>query len=171
MKNLHLLTILFLSILTLSCSKDEDNDSRSAEEQTFSAKINGGTYSDYDFTLGTYQVTKASNGTLNIDISDVNGEMITLFLNGNGGFSSDTVKTMGNMDSNNFVNYSLIRQAQPQLSYYSSGGNVTISSNREHPTESGHRLISGTFNITATTLDAANTTSLIGSFNELDYVE
>ncbi len=171
MKNLHLLTILFLSILTLSCSKDESNDSPSAQEEGFQATINGGTYSNYAFTMGAYQATKASNGTLSLDISDLNGEMITLFLNGNGGFGNETVKTMGNVDANNFVTYGLIRQSQPQISYYSSSGNVTITNNREHPTESGHRLISGSFNIIATSLDATNTTSLIGSFSELDYVD
>ncbi len=84
---------------------------------------------------------------------------------------NETVKTMGNVDANNFVTYGLIRQSQPQISYYSSSGNVTITNNREHPTESGHRLISGSFNIMATSLDATNTTSLIGSFSELDYVD
>ena len=171
MKNLHLLSILFLSVLTLSCSKDENSDNPSAEAETFQATINGGTYSNYAFSMGVYEATKATNGTLSIDISDSNGEMITLFLNGNSGFSSDTVKTMGNIDSNNFVTYGLLRQSNPQISYYSSSGTVTITKNREHPTESGHRLISGSFNITATSLDNANTTSLIGSFNALNYVD
>lgn len=171
MKNLHLLSIVFLTILTFSCTKDDSNDSPSAQEEAFQATINGGTYSNYAFTMGAYQATKASNGTLSLDISDLNGEMITLFLNGNGGFGSDTVKTMGNMDANNFVTYGLIRQSDPQISYYSSGGNVTITNNREHPTESGHRLISGTFSITATTLDSSNTTAMTGSFTELDYAD
>ena len=121
--------------------------------------------------MGVYEATKATNGTLSIGISDSNGEMITLFLNGNSGFSSDIVKTMGNIDSNNFVTYGLLRQSDPQISYYSSSGTVTITKNREHPTESGHRLILGRFNITATSLDNASTTSLIGSFSALNYVD
>jgi hypothetical protein len=168
MKNLHLLTILFLSILTISCSKDESNADTSAQEEAFQATINGGAYSDYPFIMGAYQVTKNSN-TLSIDVVDTNGEMVTLFLNGNGGFGSDTVKTMGNIDSSNFVTYGLIRQSQPQISYYSSSGNVTITNNREHPSVSGHGLISGTFTIVATSLDNSNTTTMTGSFIELDY--
>ncbi len=170
MKNLHLLTILFLSILTVSCSKDESNVDTSAQEEAFQATINGGTYSDYPFTMGAYQITKNGN-TLSIDVVDINGEMVTLFLNGNGGFGSDTVKAMGNIDSSNFVTYGLIRQSEPQISYYSSSGNVTITNNREHPTESGRRLISGTFTITATSIDNSNTTAMTGSFVELDYTD
>jgi hypothetical protein len=120
--------------------------------------------------MGAYQITKNGN-TLSIDVVDTNGEIVTLFLNGNGGFGSDTVKAMGNIDSSNFVTYGLIRQSDPQISYYSSSGNVTITNNREHPTESGHRLISGTFTITATSLDNSNTTSMTGSFVELDYTD
>jgi hypothetical protein len=77
---------------------------------------------------------------------------------------------MGDTDSNNFTNYVLIRQlSSTQLQYFSTSGNVTITENRAHPTEANTRLISGTFNITATTLDATNTTSMTGSFIELEY--
>ena len=170
MKNLRLLSILFVSIITLSCNKDDANSA--TQEKGFQAVINGATYSDYSFVLSVFEITKGTNGnTLSIDISDNNGDMITLFLNGSGGFSSDTVKEMGNIDSNNFVTYALVRQSQPQVSYYSSSGNVTITNNRTHPTESGHRLISGNFNIAATALDGMNMLSMTGSFTELDYID
>ncbi|WP_296316249.1 hypothetical protein [Winogradskyella sp. UBA3174] len=172
MKDLQLLTILFFSVITLSCNKDENNDNLPPQQETFEATINGGTYDNYSFTIGAYQITKGTNGnTLSIDIADPNGDMVTLFLNGDGGFSSNTVKPMGGIDSNNFVTYGLIRQSNPQLSYFSSSGNVTITNNREHPTELGHRLISGTFSITATSSDGLNTTSMTGSFIELNYVD
>lgn len=172
MKNLPVFTLLFLSIITLSCNKDDDNSNESTPVgvSEFQATINGGTYSNYSFTVGVYQITKGTFGnTLSIDIADTNGEMITLFLNGTDGFSSGTVKEMGNLDSNNFTNYALIRQQQPQISYYSSDGSVTITNNREHPTEPGSRLISGVFSITASSIDGNNTTSMTGSFTELSF--
>lgn len=176
MKNARVLTFLFLSIFTLSCNKD-DGDETSTENTPagvaeIQAVINGGTYSDYSFTIGVYQITKGTNGnTLSIDIADPNGDMLTLFLNGTDGFSSGTVKEMGNIDSDNFTTYILIRQQQPQVSYFSSSGTITITNNREHPTASGHRLISGDFSITAASIDGTNTTSMTGSFTELDFVD
>ena len=122
--------------------------------------------------MGAYQITKGGNGnTLTIDNAESNGEMITLFLNGTNGFKDNSVKAMGDIDSNDFRTYGLIRQFDPQVSYYSSGGSLTITKNREHPTALGHRLISGNFSISATSLDDANTTTLTGSFSELDYVD
>ncbi|MEO8933748.1 MAG: hypothetical protein ABI295_05525 [Xanthomarina sp.] len=174
MKNLHIITLFILSIITLSCSKNDDNnnnDNSPAQQAAFQAEINGGTFSNYSFTIGYYEITKGTFGnTLSIDISDSNGELVTLFLNGTGGFSSGTVKEMGNNDSNNFRTYVLIRQQQPQLSYYSSSGSVTITNNREHPTESGYRLISGHFNVVASTADGNKTTSMSGTFTDLKYV-
>lgn len=170
MKNLQLLTILFLSFAIFSCEKDENNDNPPAQEEGFNAVINGDTYSDYAFTLGIYDITKGSNSnTLNLDFADSNGEMITLFLNGTGGLGNGTVKEMGNIDADNYQTYVLIRQTQPQLSFYSSSGNVTITNNREHPTVSGMRLISGNFNIQATSTDGLHTVSMTGSFTELEY--
>lgn len=169
MKNLRLLLFMLLSI-TFSCNSDDNDDNSPAGDAKLQATINGGTYSNYAFSRGIHQITKGENGnTLSIDVSDTNGHMITLFLNGTNGFSSGTVKEMGNVDSNNFMNYVLIRQPQPQISYYSSSGNVTITSNREHPTDAGKRLISGNFDITASSIDSENTTSMTGSFTELDY--
>ncbi|MEO6348650.1 MAG: hypothetical protein ABIO60_12155 [Aquaticitalea sp.] len=171
MKNLHFIRILFLSVIVLSCNKDDNNDNPPAEESAFQATINGGTFSNYALTLGVYQITKGTNGnTLSIDIGDINGNMINLFLNGNGGFGTGVVKQMGDIDSNNFMNNVVIRQQQ-QATYYSSGGNVTITKNREHPTESGKRLISGTFTINASSIDGTQSTSMSGSFTELEYVD
>ncbi|EGV42265.1 hypothetical protein BZARG_543 [Bizionia argentinensis JUB59] len=173
MKKLCVFTFIFFSVnILLSCSSDDDNgnDNSPAQDATFQAVINGGNYSEYSFTLGIYDVSKGTNGnTLNIETVDTQGELITLFLNGTGGFGSGTVKEMGNVDSNKFTNYILIRQKQPQISYYSSNGNVTITKNREHPTKPGYRLISGKFNTTATSPDGNHTTTMSGTFKELEY--
>lgn len=171
MKNLHFISILLLSIVVLSCNKDDNNDSPPAGESGFQATINGGTYSNYAVILGVYQITRGNNGnTLSIDIGDVNGNMINLFLNGTGGFGNGVIKQMGTIDSDNYTTNSVIRQPGEDT-YFSSGGTVKITTNREHPTVSGHRLISGTFDITARTIDGTNTTSMSGSFTELKYAE
>lgn len=174
MKTLQHYALLVLTVMTLaSCSKNDDTpENPPAEEAEFQAVINGGAYSDYSFIIGVYQITKGTNGnTLSIDIADVNGDMITLFLNGTGGFDNGSVKDMGNIDANNFTTYTLIRQQQPQISYFSTSGSVTITNNRTHPTAVGHRLISGHFSVAAASIDGNNTTALTGSFTELDYAE
>ncbi|WP_152487234.1 hypothetical protein [Winogradskyella psychrotolerans] len=171
MKTLHLLKIFVLLLCMTSCSDDDNDNSPPLNENPgMVATINGGTFNDYNFTDGTYLISSGTNGnTMSINIADTSGNQVTLFLNGTGGFSSGTVKEMGDIDSNNFVTHGIIRQANPQISYYSTSGNVTITEDRTHPTETGIRIISGTFNISATTLDNANTTVLIGSFTELEY--
>ncbi|WP_179021695.1 hypothetical protein [Winogradskyella forsetii] len=171
MKNLHLLQIFVLTLFMLSCSADDSNSDSAplSDEPGMVATIDGGTFNNFLFTDGAYQASLGTNDTMSIDIADALGNQVSLFLNGTNGFGADIVKNMGNIDSNNFMTYALIRPSSPQISYYSSSGNVTISENRSHPTTSGIRLISGTFNITASTLDGTNTTSMVGSFTELEY--
>jgi hypothetical protein len=172
MKNLRLLQIFVLALFMMSCDKDDSNDNNAplSGNPGITATINGGTFSNYAFSDAINQTTLATNNTMTISAGDVDGDQITLFLNSTGGFGTGTVKTMGDTDSNNFTNYVLIRQlSSTQLQYFSTSGNVTITENRAHPTEANTRLISGTFNITATTLDATNTTSMTGSFIELEY--
>ena len=170
MKNLQLPLICIIMLLGVSCSKDDDNNTNNdvTGVTAFSATINGGTYSNYDYDLAVYTITKNGN-TMSIDVGDQNGDQITIFLNGTNGFDAGTEKVMGNTDDNNFVTYTLIRQASTQLSYYSSGGTVTITQNVPHPTEANTRLISGDFNITTATTDGSSTTVLNGSFSELGY--
>ncbi len=174
MKNFLIFSLTLFAFITVSCSTDDgaSTTNSQAQEAEFQATIDGDTYSSYSFEMRVYEAKKGTNGnTLSIDVADINGEMITLFLNGTGGFSNSTVKEMGDIDSENFTNYVLIRQSGTQISYFSSTGRVTILKNREHPTEAGHRLISGHFDITASSIDGTNTTSMTGSFTELDYVE
>jgi hypothetical protein len=170
MKNLHLFQILILTLFIFSCEKDDDQENPVAENPGINATINGGSYSNYSFVNGIYQVTLGGNGTtLSIDASDTNGDQITLFLNGTGGFNSNTVKVMGDIDSNNFMTYVLIRQHETQTHYYSSTGSITITDNRAHPTESGKRLISGNISITANSVSGSNSTTMTGTFLDLEF--
>ncbi|MUU78596.1 hypothetical protein [Winogradskyella endarachnes] len=172
MKNLRLTQIFIFSLLMLSCSSDDSGGSNEPlnENPGINATIDGGTYNNYTYTDGIYEITYSeTNSTMSINAADTTGDQITLFLNSTGGFSSDTVKIMGDTDSNNYRTYVLIRQASTQKSYYSTSGNVTITENRNHPTESGIRLVSGTFDISASTTDNSDSTTFIGSFTELEY--
>lgn len=172
MKNLRFTQIFIFSLFILSCSSDDNGDSDEPlnENPGITATIDGGTYNDYTYTDGIYEITYSeTNSTMSINAADTTGDQITLFLNSTGGFSSDTVKIMGNADTNNYITYVLIRQSSTQKSYYSSSGNVTITENRNHPTESGIRLVSGTFSISATATDNDDSTTFIGSFTELEY--
>lgn len=174
MKNVCILALSLVTFFTLSCSGDDDSidNNTPAGESVFQATINGGSYSNYEYSLGVYEVVKGTNGnTLSINTGDRNGDMVNLFLNGTGGFDSGTIKEMGNIDSDNFTTFASIRQADSQITYFSTSGSVTITTNREHPTETGHRLLSGNFSITASSIDGTNTTSMLGSFTELDFVD
>jgi hypothetical protein len=171
MKNLRILFILISFVIASSCDKNDDGSNAPIEGTTFQATVNGGNYSNYTFDIGVYAITKGTNGnTLSIDIGDVNGEQLTLFLNGTDGFSNGTIKQMGNEDTNNFVTYALFRQQNPLTSYYSTNGNVTITNNRTHPTESSKGLISGNFDITVSPIDSNIILTLTGSFTELEYL-
>ncbi|WP_156033024.1 hypothetical protein [Sediminibacter sp. Hel_I_10] len=170
--------LLIVSFLFVSCDKDDDsNDNQdnnipNLEGTDFKATIDGGDFSDYDFNLGAYTITTvSSNSTMSIDVGDLNGEQITLFLNATGGFDSGTVKQMNNVDADNYRTYGLFRQSSPQMSYYSSEGSVTITENKVHPTESGVRLISGNFDISAATIDDTSNIEMTGAFSELEYTE
>lgn len=169
MKNLRLLKILILTLFIVSCSSDDENSNPLSEEQGINAIINGGTFNDYTFSESIYQITKSTNNTISIDAGDSNGNQLTLFLNGLGGFGSGTIKNMGDSDSNNFVTYILIRQNNPELSYFSSTGNLTITENRTHPTVSGMRLLSGNFEITASPVNDTTTTTMTGAFIDLEF--
>ena len=171
MKNLHIIYVLLFSIFLLSCSSsDENNDP--AEGPNSQATINGGTFSNYAFKLGVYQIVKGTNGnTLNMQMADKKGIQITLFLNGTGDFKSGTVKQMGNVDSNESVTHAWIRDIQPPVSYISKSGTLKIKNNREHPSNSQQRLISGEFNIVALSEDGKQTTTMKGSFNDLVFTK
>lgn len=175
MKNLRLLQFFVFAIFMMSCDKDDNNDNIEplSGDPGIAANINGGSFSNYTFTDAIYQITLGTNGTtMSIDAGDINGDQITLFLNGTGGFEPGTVKNMGDLDSNNFTNFVNIRQlSSTQISYFSTSGNVTIIENRSHPTEAGTRLISGTFNVTADSTTDDHTTVMTGSFTELEYVD
>lgn len=175
MKNLRLFQMLVVVLFMVSCDTDDNNDNQDSisGDPEVVATINGGTYSNYAFSASVYQITLgANNNTMNIQTADMNGDQITLFLNGTGGFGAGTIKTMGAIDANNFTNFVSIRQlSSTQINYISTSGNVTITANAAHPTESGKRLISGTFNVSAASITDDNTTTMSGTFNALEYVD
>lgn len=170
MKNLHVIYLLFLSMSILSCSSDDTTVDKPTEGPGFQATLNGGTFSNYGFKLGVYEAKKGANGnTLSINTADSNGKAINLFLNNTDGFKSGTVKQIGNVDSDNFVTHAVIRDVQPSVSYYSKNGTIKITNSRKHPSNAQLHLISGEFNIVASSADGTNTTTIKGSFNELAY--
>ncbi len=169
MKNVFF-TCLLVCLIISSCSKDDDNSEVvAAQDATVSATINGGSFNDYSFDLGVYATARGTAGnTISIDLADPSGTSINLFLNGTDGFDSGTVKTIGNVDSDSFKTNAVIRDSQ-SLTYFSSTGTISITGNRAHPTQTNLRLISGTFNINAATIDGASSTALSGTFTELEY--
>ena len=76
---------------------------------------------------------------------------------------------MGDIDPNNFVTYVLLRQSNPETSYFSSTGNVTITENRDHPTDSDMQLLSGNFEITANPINDPIAITITGTFVELEF--
>lgn len=170
MKNLRLFPTV-LALFILSCSSDDGNNATMSvsENPGFTATINGDTFSNYNFSDSIYQVIKGTNNTISIETSDADGNQITLFLNSTGGFDSGTTKNMGDIDTNNFVTYMLLRQNDPEVSYFSSNGSFTITENKEHPTDSGKRLLSGNFEITANPINNPTTITLNGTLVELEF--
>ncbi|CAM3511029.1 hypothetical protein [Aequorivita lipolytica] len=168
MKTLKTLSILFFSLLILSCSKDDDNDSGGDPAKTeFTATINGGGFgSNYAARLGSYS-TDSNNG-LTLAITDENANVIRFFFNQTGGFGSGITKIVGDVDSNGFVTNVIIRDQGAQVTYNSSEGEINILENRENPDSEDGRLISGNFTITATS-GVGPTVTMTGNFKDFAY--
>lgn len=155
----------------MSCSSDDVKNDPS-EGPEFHATINGAPFSNYHFQLGFYDVVKGTNGnTLKFSIADKNGKQMTLFLNSSGGFKTGTVKQMGDVDSDKFRTYIEIKDNQPSVQYFSQSGTLKITNNREHPSNSQKSLISGEFNVVASTIDGTNSITMKGSFNDLEFLK
>ncbi|MBW2937402.1 hypothetical protein KXJ69_04755 [Aureisphaera sp. CAU 1614] len=164
MKILKTLSLLFLSILILSCSKKDDGGSDTDAEATFNATINGGPYSNLAATLGSYSAD-SSNG-FTIAVVDANGNTIRLFMNSTGGFTNGVTKEVGNIDSNGFQTSALFRDAQTQVIYNSISGSMKITQNKESNNDPSNRVVTGTFNITAN-INTGTTITMTGSFNNI----
>lgn len=168
MKTLKTLSILFLSVLIISCSKKDDGDDGGNPAQTeFTATINGGGFgTNYAARLGSY--SSDSNNGVTLAITDENTNVIRFFLNQTGGFGSGITKVVGDVDTNGFVTNVIIRDQGAQVTYNSSDGEINITENRENPeTESG-RLISGNFTITATS-GVGPAITMTGNFKDFAY--
>jgi len=167
MKTLRVTILLVLSLVTLSCSGDDDGGSNAGTPE-FTATINGGTFNNYTAALEGFSVT-ASVG-LTIAITDTNFNIIRLFMNNTGGFSSGVVKEVGNIDSDGFVTTVTIRDQEALITYTATSGSISISEVRSNPDEPSLKSISGTFNITASDNNGA-TVTMTGSFSNLDYLD
>ncbi|MCB0458133.1 MAG: hypothetical protein KDC91_10355 [Flavobacteriaceae bacterium] len=164
MKNLKTLSLLFITVtFVYSCSKNnDDNDSDATAE--FSATINGGTYNNFQASLGSYSAD-SSNG-LTIAVVDDSGNTIRLFMNSTGGFSSGVIKEVGNIDDNGFQTSALFRDTNTQVIYNSISGNIKITQNKESNTDPNNRVVTGTFNVTAN-VNTGTTITMVGTFKNI----
>ncbi|MCH2490710.1 MAG: hypothetical protein MK211_11230 [Flavobacteriales bacterium] len=168
MKNLKTLSfLLFLSVLILSCSKNDDDDGSAGGEAEFTAMIDGGTFNNYTSELGSYSAT-STNG-LTIAVTDSNLNIVRLFMNATGGFSTGVVKEIGNVDGNGFATTVIIRDQDAQITYNASSGSITITSLRNGDGDN-FKLINGNFNVTATT-NTGETVTMTGNFKNIEYLD
>src|SRR5690606_7148159 len=167
MKTLKTLSILFLSVLIISCSKKDDgDDQQTAPEPEFRITIIGGSFgNNYLSELGNY-TTDSTNG-LTIALTDSNTNVIRIFMNETGGFAS-VIKEIGNVDDNGFVTNVVVRDQDAMITYTSTEGTITILENSANPENSEGRLISGTLNVTAST-NTGETIVLGGPFENIAY--
>ncbi|MEM1001313.1 MAG: hypothetical protein AAGH46_01540 [Bacteroidota bacterium] len=176
MKDLRLSIGFIACLLIFACESEDSQDLQTpptlSDDPGVSVIINGDSYSNYNFNDAVYQISKPNPNALHIQAGDENGDQIDLFLNGTGGFSNGAIKEIGNTDENNFMTYALVRQADTQLNYFATtSGQVVIQSNETHPSKEGFRLISGSISLSASTQDALNTLTVVGTFTDLEYQE
>jgi hypothetical protein len=169
MRTLKTFLILFLSVLVISCSKDDDSDGENAPEAEFNATINGGSFgNNYEARLGFYSSDYTNDNSLTLSITDENTNVIRIFLNQTGGFGSGITKIVGNQDANGFITNVIIRDQANQITYDSTDGEINILENRENPESENGRLISGNFTITATS-GVGPTVTMTGNFKYFAY--
>ncbi len=170
MKTLKTICILLISVLIISCSKKDDDDGGgSAPEAEFNATLNGGGFgSNYASRLGFYSSDYSNDNGLTLAVTDANTNVVRIFLNNTGGFGSGITKIVGDVATNGFITNVIIRDQTNQVTYSSSDGEINITDNKENPESEDGRLISGNFNITATS-GVGPTITLIGSFTNFAY--
>ncbi|SRX54874.1 hypothetical protein [Aequorivita sp. CIP111184] len=165
MKTLKTLSILFFSLLILSCSKDDGDDEGSTDpEAEFTATINGGPYNNFVAKLGSY--SSDSTYGLTIAVVDENGNTIRLFMNNTGGFSSGVTKEVGDVDGDGFQTSALFRDQATQIIYTANSGSLNIEKNNESNADPDNRVVSGTFNVTAT-INSGVTVTINGNFKNM----
>ncbi len=164
MKNLKTLCLLFLSVLIISCSKNNDDEEATDPGAEFTATINGGPYSNFVAKLGSYSAD-STNG-LTISVVDTNGNTIRLFMNSTGGFNSGVVKEVGNVDGNGLQTGTLFRDQATQIIYTANSGSITIENNKKSNADPDNRVVSGTFNVT-TNINSTTTLTMKGSFKNI----
>ena len=166
MKNLKHFLVITLVFTLFACSKNDDDGGSAAKEATYSATINGGAFTNYTSTLGSYSPDFNGNG-LTLAVVDQNTNTIRIFLNKTGGYSNGVVKTIGNADTDGFITGVIIRSEETQQIYSSTEGNITIT-NSFIDSDTDQNVISGTLTITATT-NTGTLVTLSGSFDNFKY--
>ncbi len=170
MKIFKTLSILFLSVVIISCSKKDDGDEGgSAPEAEFSATLNGGGFgNNYVARLGFYSSDYSNENGLTLAVTDENTNIIRIFLNQTGGFGSGITKIIGDVATNGFITSVVIRDQDAQVTYNASEGEVNITENKANPESEDGRLISGNFTITAIS-GAGPTVTMTGNFKNFAY--
>tara|TARA_R110002124_G_C8974716_1_gene515953 strand:- start:113326 stop:113838 length:513 start_codon:yes stop_codon:yes gene_type:complete len=170
MKTLKTLTILLLTLAIVSCNKDDgDSVGQTDPEVRFNATINGGTFTNYNSTLGFYDAG-SSDGTLTLNITDANNNVIRIFLNSTDGLNGGVVKEVNNVDPNNFVTQVVIRDQAAMITYNSISGTITILESLVSAEDPDYRLVTGGFNIVASTNTGGDVT-MIGNFEYFKYLQ
>jgi hypothetical protein len=167
MKTIKKISILFIALVTISCSS-EDDVKNPADNPEFNATLNGGPFTDYQATLGYAYAEKGISGnTLIINVTDSNNNTIRLFLNSTGGLGNGVTKTIGTMDSDGFITTVTIRDQASQITYSSKSGSITILENKENPADDQYRVVSGNFNVI--TASGATDVTISGTFKNIEF--
>lgn len=166
MKHLKIITVVFMSMLVLSCSGDDDSGGGGDSDPVvqFSATINGSGYTNYLATLGS--VTADGDVGLTIVLTDSNNNIVRIFMNNTGGFNSGVVKKIGNVDGDGFGTNALFRDQGTQITYNSSVGSITIFENVQSNIDPSNRLVTGNFDIIAN-VNTGETITIIGTFENI----
>lgn len=166
MKTLKTLSILFFSLLTISCSKDDGGDDGGGSgEPAFSASVDGGPFANYSAIYSSYSADDAVGVTFTVFDQDMNS--YRFFLNGTGGYGSGTVKEIGNVDSDGFFTNVTVRHDESlQVFMASSDGTITITENVVN--DDDRNIISGTFSFMANTNVGVDIT-VSGTFENFEY--
>lgn len=152
LKNLILFT--FLSLL-VSCSDSTDADLGITGEGTFTAKVDGNTFTSLKATVGA----TVTNGVAAIQGSTSNGTFIRINIANYTG--EGTYKTGDALSNTNSISYGTIDPIATWMSTFNLG-NGTIEITEETST-----TISGTFSFTGINASAGNSSKTVteGQFN------
>ncbi len=105
-----------------------------------------------------------------MNITDANNNVIRIFLNSTDGLNGGVVKEVNNVDPNNFVTQVVIRDQAAMITYNSISGTITILESLVSAEDPDYRLVTGGFNIVASTNTGGDVT-MIGNFEYFKYLQ